>query len=326
MNTGVLKKGIATCFTFLALAIIARSETFEETKAKAEKGDAVAQYNLGACYILSKGVKMDKAESFKWFRKSADQGYADAQLYVGVCYENGSSGVATNKAEAVNWYRKSAEQGNAMAQMALGTCYVLGKGVKKDEAEALKWLRKAAASSDATASSSAKDYIREIKSLMAEDEQLAEDAQAEKETGSSVNTNLLAAEKKLPDLAKVFPDEVLFTQTKIGTIETYGYMTDRSFSDLKSILQLYLGNGWIEEKQDAQDTVFEKAANKQMKDQGMIFVGNLLFSNSAYPDINIGFTMVEMNMSGKKYLANITVLRRDAEHAPAAGRGETPRP
>ena len=81
---------------------------FEINKAKAELGDAQAQYNLGNCYYAPTGV--------------------------------GFSGV-----EAAKWYRKAAEQGNAEAQFQLGTLYRLGIGVRKNMVEAVKWLNLASA-------------------------------------------------------------------------------------------------------------------------------------------------------------------------------------
>jgi TPR repeat protein len=93
-------------------------KAFEGYKAKAEKGDAVAQFKLGF-----------------WYRKAADQGYADAQFNLGACYYKGE-GVAKDQVEAVKWYRMAADQGDAGAQFGLGVCYYNGEGVAKDQVEA----------------------------------------------------------------------------------------------------------------------------------------------------------------------------------------------
>ena len=50
-----------------------------ERRAKAEQGDANAQYNLGFMYYYGQGVNKDKAEAAKWYRKAAAQGDADAK-------------------------------------------------------------------------------------------------------------------------------------------------------------------------------------------------------------------------------------------------------
>ncbi len=44
----------------------AQAETIEETRAKAEKGDAEAQCNLGKRYNKGEGIEMNKTEAVKW--------------------------------------------------------------------------------------------------------------------------------------------------------------------------------------------------------------------------------------------------------------------
>lgn len=119
-------------------------------RAKAEKGDAVAQYNLGWSYANGRGVATNDVEAVKWYRMAADQNYALAQSSLGRCYGNGQ-GVTKNEAEAVKWFRRAAAQNDAKAQYSLGRCYGIGKGVTKDETEAVKWFRKAAAQNNADA-------------------------------------------------------------------------------------------------------------------------------------------------------------------------------
>ena len=114
-----------------------------ETKARADKGDAQAQYRLGWRYYKGDGVAKDAAEAVKWWRKAAEQGQVDAQTDVGNCYHEGD-GVAKDAVEAVKWLGKAAEQGQPDAQYKLGYCYDNGQGVAKDEVEAVKWYRKAA--------------------------------------------------------------------------------------------------------------------------------------------------------------------------------------
>ena len=149
------------------LPLTAQAETFEETRARAEQGDADAQNKLGAVYANGQGVEKDQAVAVKWYRKAAEQGNSDAQYNLG--------GVVENFAEALMWYRKAAEQGNLAAQKhlallldvddtnndevlkwlrkaaeqgdvwsikKLGYCYATGSGVPKSESEALKLFRK----------------------------------------------------------------------------------------------------------------------------------------------------------------------------------------
>ena len=126
-------------------------ELFKTTKIKAEKGDAKAQFCLGAMYFCGDGVQQDYMEAVKWWRKAAEKGDAKAQSCVGNMY-SGGLGVPEDDVEAVKWRRKAAEQGHAKAQTNLGEMYYEGsKGVPKDYVEAAKWYRKAAAQGDADA-------------------------------------------------------------------------------------------------------------------------------------------------------------------------------
>jgi len=116
----------------------------------ADQGDEMAQFNLGLAYQDGSGVEKDAVEAVKWFRKAAEQNFADAQYNLGVCYFKGN-GIKQNYQEAVKWFRKAAEQGDAAAQVNLGVCYIGGKGVTKNDSEAIKWWRKSAEQGDALA-------------------------------------------------------------------------------------------------------------------------------------------------------------------------------
>ena len=120
---------------------------FDNAKAKAEKGDAKAQTELGQMYRNGNGVPKDYAEAVKWYRKAAAQGNAIAQDNLGWMY-CGGDGVPKDRTEAVRWFRKAAEQGYADAQRDLGASYQVGDGVPKDSTEAVKWFRKAADQGD----------------------------------------------------------------------------------------------------------------------------------------------------------------------------------
>jgi uncharacterized protein len=122
----------------------------EGTRAKAERGDAEAQKNLGSIYAKGQGVKQSYAEAAKWYRQAADQGHAAPQAALGELYEAGQ-GVPCDEAEAARWYRRAAEQGHVGGQYSLAVLYVMGKGVPRDIAEAVKWYRRAADQGNALA-------------------------------------------------------------------------------------------------------------------------------------------------------------------------------
>ena len=129
-------------------------KTFEAIKAKAEKGDAVAQFELARCYVLSIGVKEDQVEAFKWSLKSAEQGCIEAEIIVGLSYLNGFEigyGVEKNYAQASKWCLKAAEQGSELGQCYLGGLYQFGMGVPQNFIEAYKWYNLAAAQGNTNA-------------------------------------------------------------------------------------------------------------------------------------------------------------------------------
>lgn len=118
-------------------------ETERWFRKSAEQGYARGENNLGICYRDGIGVEPDYSEAERWIRKSAEQGFVGGFVNLGLCYSNGI-GVEKNLEEAVHWYRKAAEQGDAEAQVLIGRCYYEGDGVEKDDDEAERWFRKAA--------------------------------------------------------------------------------------------------------------------------------------------------------------------------------------
>lgn len=119
----------------------------DETRARADAGEANAQLNMGGLYFKGQGVAQDYAEAAKWFLLAAQQGQAQAQFNLGMMYATGQ-GVAQNHDESVQWYRRAADQGLAVAQLNLGVAYAIGQGIAQDETEAVKWLRLAAEQSE----------------------------------------------------------------------------------------------------------------------------------------------------------------------------------
>ncbi|MGO8926857.1 MAG: trypsin-like peptidase domain-containing protein [Limisphaerales bacterium] len=125
-------------------------DPLEDLRARAEKGSAAAQYDLGSRYYDGRGIQQNYSEAVKWYRKSADQGVTLAQYYLGHCYKDGK-GVQRDYAEAAKWFRKAADHGNVSARFFFDLAYKLGPGGLKDEAEAVGCYRKAADQGDAAA-------------------------------------------------------------------------------------------------------------------------------------------------------------------------------
>ena len=109
-------------------------ERIAKNRMDAEAGDAIAQCNLGLCYLKGSGVAIDKREAIKWYKLAAEAGNANAQLNLGCCYDNGD-GVAVDKHEAFKWYKRAAEAGSVHAQYNLGLHYKKGDSVAVDKYE-----------------------------------------------------------------------------------------------------------------------------------------------------------------------------------------------
>ena len=116
----------------------------------AEQRNVLAQSFLAGMYAKGEGVERDPKEAVKWLRMAAEQGFFESQYNLGLSYSRGE-GVDKDPKEAVKWFRLAAEQGVAEAQFSLGLRYSRGEGVDKDPKEAVKWFRMAAEQGDAGA-------------------------------------------------------------------------------------------------------------------------------------------------------------------------------
>ena len=142
-----MKPLVAAVAVLVALAagapVQAQTPGIDALRARAEQGDAAAQFDLGVMYANGYGVQQDYAEAVRWYRLAADQGLAVAQHGLGRMYANGA-GVPQDYAEAAKWHRLAADQGHAIAQVFLGLMYVIGRGVQQDDVQAYMWLNLAA--------------------------------------------------------------------------------------------------------------------------------------------------------------------------------------
>lgn len=135
---------LVCCSALAAQPSDSERKLFRETKARAEKGDAAAQLQVGNYYFSGTGVSRDLPKGVKYHRKAAEQGLAAAQYQLALDYTLGE-GVEADKTEAAVWFRKAAEQSYVEAEVALGLCYVQGDGVTANGAEGIEWFRKAVA-------------------------------------------------------------------------------------------------------------------------------------------------------------------------------------
>jgi TPR repeat protein len=74
-----------------------------QLRMRAEQGEPIEQFLLGAVYAQGSGVSRDYVEALRWFRLAAAQGVPEASHNIGVMYANGQ-GVPQNDAQAYFWF------------------------------------------------------------------------------------------------------------------------------------------------------------------------------------------------------------------------------
>ena len=94
----------------------------ESYRLAADRGNALAQFNLAVIYELGQGVPPDCAEATKWFRKAAEQGDAGGQLEMGKRCHRGSfaplaQDARESRIEAYKWFKLAAAQGYKNSEM-----------------------------------------------------------------------------------------------------------------------------------------------------------------------------------------------------------------
>jgi len=93
--------------------------------------------------------QQDYATAMKEWRPLAEKGNDMAQFNLGLLFYDGK-GTVQDYAEAAQWFERAANQGYVKAQHNLGEMYAIGEGVKKDYVQAYKWLSICAAAGNDT--------------------------------------------------------------------------------------------------------------------------------------------------------------------------------
>jgi uncharacterized protein len=127
-----------------------RGAGWTQLRAKADGGDAEAQFDLALHYSSAEGEELDFALAARWYRKAAEQDHLLAQYNLGVMFARGQ-GMPRDDGAAEEWTRKAAEGGDAGGQYDLGVRYHrasvdrLRLGAVESRIEAYKWFHLAAA-------------------------------------------------------------------------------------------------------------------------------------------------------------------------------------
>ena len=133
-------------------------------RAKAEAGDAAAQYEVSWLLQYGQGTPVDLPKAFEWAKKSADTGYALGQFRMGLLYRFGT-GVDPDEKKSNEYLKRSAtgllaqsKADNVLARRALALLHYRGwGGLKMDKAAALREYELAAKVGDVFALSEVAD-------------------------------------------------------------------------------------------------------------------------------------------------------------------------
>lgn len=106
---------------------------------KSKKQGVVSSiYYLGYIYYITANNEGDLRESFELIEESSILGYSESYNILGVFYSNGIY-VDRDLKKAFQNYKKGADLGSRTAQFNLGQAYYWGKGIHKNYHEAFNW-------------------------------------------------------------------------------------------------------------------------------------------------------------------------------------------
>ena len=80
----------------------------------AQRGDAVAQFDLAIMYATGNGVRKSEKEAFNWFHKAALNNHTEAKYYMGLSFLKGR-GVKRQPHLARQWFKRAAKAGHPKA-------------------------------------------------------------------------------------------------------------------------------------------------------------------------------------------------------------------
>jgi len=122
----------------------------DDVRARADDGDADAQFSLGVLCSAAEGEQQDLPQAARWYQQAAEQNHPLAQFNLSLMLAEGQ-GVPRDDAGALRWMRRAADHGDAGAQYSLGKlCHRASLDSPELDAaesriEAYKWLTLAAA-------------------------------------------------------------------------------------------------------------------------------------------------------------------------------------
>ncbi len=144
-----MKRLMVALLLAASLSVVApagAASDFTALQAKAQAGDAEAQFQLGEAYRAGKGVAADPEAAIMWYRRATAQGHIRASEELGFAlFAHG------DRREAMPYIEKAAARGEARAFYLLGTAHFNGDYATRDWPLAYAQTERAAAAGLAAA-------------------------------------------------------------------------------------------------------------------------------------------------------------------------------
>jgi TPR repeat protein len=122
-------------------------QAFVLFKKAAERDYATAEFGVGYCYAMGRGVPQDYSLASSWYRRASDHGQTTATNNLAMMYQTGQ-GVPKDLNQAADLLEKAANLGNPKAEVNYGMNFEYGRARPKDFGLAVYWLHKAADQGD----------------------------------------------------------------------------------------------------------------------------------------------------------------------------------
>ena len=105
---------------------IVKADRLSDLTKLADKGDPIAQNNLGYSYLYGIDGKKDIDKAIYYLNLAASQGQVNAMTTVGWTYFTGEFGAPKNDDEAIYWNQRASKLGCATASYNMGFFYYSG--------------------------------------------------------------------------------------------------------------------------------------------------------------------------------------------------------
>lgn len=142
---------LVTAFAMAQMRPLPTEADVPRLRAEAEKGDAVALYQLAVCNDEAIGMELNTKAAFDLALRAAEKGDVPAMVFVSGTYEFGAEGIPADTSASRKWAERAAKTDDPLGLVALAFCHRSGAGFEKSESEFLRLLRQAADAGNAHA-------------------------------------------------------------------------------------------------------------------------------------------------------------------------------